>query len=260
MGSSHAAATTPEARIDAALNLMARTLSPGFLADPRFAELEIPGPGGKRIALRDKAAAGSALDAAACCTVICLARPGTREFPVRDKASAVRDMRNTLAHRTREEIREDEAVATVSRVVDILHQLGFSEAAQKAARFRGGPVIRFARDLRRYLVEVAESKRLVTYEEALIRLKRTRKDLTMSQFLRQLNVLAAMQMMLGEPQLCSLVVLPGSKRPGDGFYWSIDIDNSAPETQKIKAHDKELRRVRQHQWPPATQEVPFPWS
>jgi hypothetical protein len=84
-------------------------------------------------------------------------------------------------------------------------------------------------------------------------------SITMSSFLRQLNVLAALQMILGEPQLCALVVLADRKVPGDGFYWAIDVNVSDSVEKKSAAHAREVEAVRRFTWRESDDEHALPW-
>ena len=65
---------------------------------------------------------------------------------------------------------------------------------------------------------------------------------------RQLNVLAAQQLLLKEPQLCALVVRSDTGIPGEGFFWVLDVDPRYSEEDKRKAHGSEITRVYAHAW------------
>jgi hypothetical protein len=68
-----------------------------------------------------------------------------------------------------------------------------------------------------------------------------------SVFIRQLNVLAAMQLLLDEPQLCSLVVTDKGT-PGDGFFWVLNVDRDNSDSAKQAAHRAEVKRVHANFW------------
>jgi len=78
--------------------------------------------------------------------------------------------------------------------------------------------------------------------------------------------LAALQIILEEPQLCALVVLSDRRFPGDGFYWTIDVRVDAPVEKKIDRHKKEVERVRRHflhsshESPDPSGKHALPWS
>ena len=88
---------------------------------------------------------------------------------------------------------------------------------------------------------------MISYEEVLALLKLPQNDFGHRQLYRQLNVLAAKQLLLSEPQLCALVV--GEKKiPGDGFFWVLNVDRDHSEAAKRSAHQAEIKRVYSHAW------------
>jgi len=108
-------------------------------------------------------------------------------------------------------------------------------------------MIAYVADLRESLIAVAKRKSLASYEEVLAWLKLPNNDVGHRQLYRQLNVLAAKQLLLDEPQLCALVV--GEKKiPGDGFFWVLNVDRNHSEAAKRSAHQAEIKRVYSHQW------------
>ena len=130
----------------------------------------------------------------------------------------------------------------------LLRALRLDKAATEVATLSLPPTIAYVAKLRRILEYRAKRRELLTYEQTIHLLGLPETPKSHRNLYRQLNVLAAKQMILGEPQLCALVVLPDSKVPGDGFYWIVDVPADAPQEAKRKAHAAEVQCVFDYSW------------
>jgi hypothetical protein len=251
------AAITPRDRIDRVMTIIADELGPRLLRDRRLTSVEFPSKN-EMVSVSAFAASGRRLDALACFHIIINA-PRPLFSQIEKECRRLRDTRNAAAHNTRL-MAESDTVRVVTDAVKVLQFFNLTKAAQIAARYRAGPTIRYVTALRNYLIGVAKTPDgLATYEQALDALSEAVPAITMNQFLRQLNVLAALQMILGEPQLCALVVLADTKIPGDGFYWTIDVAGAASLDEKRAAHAHEVEQVRRFDWRESDEADALPW-
>jgi hypothetical protein len=249
-------------RIHRVLDIFADEVGPRLLQHPSLTSVEFETNGRRTITVGQMRADGGKLDAAECCNII-LNAPESLFEDVRQVATDLKHLRNRVAHPKRVFVEVD-AVSAASWVVRLLQRFGRTEAARMAERYRVGPTIRYVTALRKYLIGIARKPDgLVSYEQALDAMSKALPAITMGAFLRQLNVLAALQMILGEPQLCALVVLADRKVPGDGFYWTINVNVDDPVEKKVAAHKKEAKAVRRFKWPdPRDKDEGYalPWS
>jgi hypothetical protein len=132
----------------------------------------------------------------------------------------------------------------------LLRGLGLHDAAERVGDLALPPSISYVADLRNELLTVARRRDLIPYERVLARLKLPKDDFGFRQLYRQLNVLAAKQLLMDEPQLCALVV-NDKGIPGDGFFWVVDVERDDSESAKRAAHKAEVKRVYDR-WPPRT--------
>jgi hypothetical protein len=257
MRSSAPVAITPRDRVDRVLGILGDEVGPRLLADRRLSSTAFS-IGRRSITVEAASRQGVRLDASDCCKVI-LAAPAHLFSEIRQTVADVKGIRDRVAH-PRWHITELEAVQAATAVAAVLRAFGRAQAANTAERYRVGPMIRYVTSLRGYLIgRCSLQDPLVSYETALSELRKTAHGLKMSEFLRQLNVLAALQMILGEPQLCSLVVLNDLRIPGDGFYWTVGLSPNDTAESKRAAHKREVAAVRRFVWRPSDERYALPW-
>lgn len=155
-------------------------------------------------------------------------------------------LRNAHAHG--EDITSSDALRGSRTAEDLLSMLGLIEGAAVAAELALPPSIGFVANLRAVLVESARKNALITYDEVLAALGLSDDEAGYRILFRQLNVLAAKQLILDEPQLCALVVLPETRIPGAGFYWIVDVDRNDDDEEKRAAHAEATNKVFNHRW------------
>ena len=166
----------------------------------------------------------------------------------RAKAAAISliKLRNNHAHNRSVEATDVRTASSDARY--LLNLFGLNRAADTASDLALPPEIAYVADLRRLLIKVARKGDLILYDEVLDELGLPRTEANHRQLYRQLNVLAAKQMITGEPQLCALVVLADGELPGRGFFWVVDVAPDAGEQQKRTAHREAIREVYSHDW------------
>lgn|GEM_PF-4966786 len=125
----------------------------------------------------------------------------------------------------------------------LLGYFGLHQASTKVGTLAQPPAIAYVAKLREVLIAVAKRNARISYVETLGFIGLPVTDKSRRQLYRQLNVLAVKQMILGEPQLCALVVLADKGIPGDGFYWVVDLPDSPTEESKRAAHERQLAQV-----------------
>jgi hypothetical protein len=257
MSSSASVAITPRDRVDRVLGILGDEVGPRLLADRRLSSTEFSM--GRRIVTVEAASRqGVRLDASDCCKII-LAAPAHLFAEIRQTVADVKGIRDRVAH-PRWTITELEAVQAATAVAAILRAFGRVQAAKVAERYRAGLMIKYVTRLRGYLIGRSSLQDpLISYETALSELRKTAHGLKMSEFLRQLNVLAALQMILGEPQLCSLVVLNDLRVPGDGYYWTVGLSPNDTADAKRAAHRREVAAIRRFGWCPSDERYALPW-
>jgi hypothetical protein len=157
-------------------------------------------------------------------------------------AGELLDLRDVLSHYKRK-ITDDDARNAADWARQLLRGLGLHEAAERVGDLALPPRVAYVADLRNELVAVAKRRGLITYERVLESLKLSKDDLGYRKVFRQLNVLAAKQVLLNEPQLCALVILKDKGMPGEGFFWVLDVDRDDSESAKRAAHQAEVKRV-----------------
>ena len=149
-------------------------------------------------------------------------------------------------------IRDDEAVACARDAKSVLYKLGHDGVAEAVLDLARPPTIGYIAPLRRLLVQRAKKTNpCLTYQEAAAAIGLSWDPFGERQLYRQLNVLAANQLLLGEPQLCALVVLPKKGIPGDGFYWIVDLPREAADEVKKQRHTQLVEEIKRFPWPPS---------
>jgi hypothetical protein len=166
---------------------------------------------------------------------------------VEQDAKRLLHLRNVYAH-TKRAVTDADLRSAVGTATSLLRAFGRDDMALGASLLALPPTIDYVVPLRRLLIDVARTGGDLTYSEAQQRLALPPDDVGKRQLYRQLNVLAALQMVMTEPQLCTLVVLEHGGIPGDGFYWILDVPRNATKDIKAAAHAQELRRVRRFDW------------
>ena len=242
---------TPRDRLDRVLNLLSSEVGPQLQADPQLLDWPIQqGHREQRLGYLITQPE-FVLDAYQCLKMIRDRGHMIFSTPVAARTSGrlareLLALRNAHAHG--EVITGPDAYRGSRVAQDLLRMFGLDEAASVAADLALPPSIGFVADLRVALVEAAKQRRVMTYEEALAAIGLPDDDVGYRVLFRQLNVLAAKQLILDEPQLCALVVLADEQIPGNGFYWVVDLDRDADTAAKRAAHAEAVKRVLDYRW------------
>jgi len=185
-------------RIHRVPDIFADEVGPRLLNHSQLTSVAFETNGRRIITIGQMRAAGGKPDAAECCNII-LNSPEALFEDIRQTVKDLKHLRGLVSHPTKHVFVEAHAVSAASWVVRLLQRFGRPEAARVAERYRVGPTIRYVTALRKYLIGIAkEPEGLVSYQQALDAMSKALPTITMSAFLRQLNVLAALQMILGE--------------------------------------------------------------
>lgn len=242
---------TPRDRLDRVLNLFAAEVGPQLQQDPQLLDWPIQAGHREQPLSQLMKDPDFVLDAYQCLKMIrdrghmILSLPSAQ----RRAARLARDLlalRNAHAHG--EDISAGDASQGSRIAQDLMLMFGLTDGAAMAADLALPPSISFVADLRAALVVAAKKKTLMTYDEARLALGLPDDETGYRILFRQLNVLAAKQLILDEPQLCALVVLPGEQVPGAGFYWIVDVDRNADIETKRLAHAAAVEKVWARRW------------
>jgi hypothetical protein len=234
---------TTRDRLDRILNLLADSIGPLLRDEERVADFEFwVGDGIKKPLAELRMQADFTLDAQRCLKIIYGRSRALffRHGAARENAAKLLVLRNAHAHG--KDISADDVQVAGEAARDLLADCS-PTAAEEAADLVLPPSIAYVADLRRELIAVAGRRTTINYTDALKLIDLPDDDFGYRQLYRQLNVLAAKQLILGEPQLCALVVRADKGIPGDGFFWVVDLPRNATEDDKRVAHQVELERV-----------------
>lgn len=242
---------TPRDRLDRLLSLFSSEIGPQLLQNDLIADWPIQIGHQQRLLGELSKSPDFVLDAYQCAKIIrdrshSLFSTATLKQLSQTAARELLALRNAHAHE--EDITPSDVARASKLVKGLLEIFGLADTAQYAVDLALPPSIEYVADLRRILIENAKKRRLITYEEALLFLGLPQDEVGYRILYRQLNVLAAKQLILDEPQLCALVVLDSDQIPGNGFYWVVDTDRSADVATKKAAHAMALQRVLEYRW------------
>lgn len=247
-------ALSPRARLDTILRETADVLGPLLVADDRVSQIKVSVERNEQVPISELRQSGNQwLDPLQCLNV--LSGKGARhlfypDLAVRANEAAfeLKELRNAHAHKRRTITDQDVHIAKVHAQF-LVRLFGAEDIARRIEDLALPPAIRYVADLRSCLITIAQTKNdLLTYKEARDVLGLEETDVGFRVLFRQLNVLAAKQMLLGEPQLCALVVDAETLIPGSGFYWIVNVDRTAADEIKRAAHAKALADVRRYDW------------
>ena len=173
--------------------------------------------------------------------------PGRAANSLKDAAHSLRKLANDVYHGAECDAQTVALAATLANKV--LAKLGYDHDAEAVFDVSAPPTIKYVAPLRQVLVKQAgKPDPLISYEAAAKQIGLAWDAFGERQLYRQLNVLAAKQLLIGQPQLCALVVLADKKIPGDGFYWVLDVPRDAPNEIKKRAHTAAVEDVVKYRW------------